>query len=115
MKFIATLEEVKNILRLKYNLTNDVDVKITELPVANVAASNTGVSARTFVEIIDLYGEGLNSNKKIPAIKMVRTITGCTLAEGKWIVENWNKYKEYVGMYVCYPTITQDGSTFYLS
>lgn len=111
MKFIATFEEVKNVLRRKHDLTDDVDVEITELPVAETP--NVGVSARTFVEIIDLYGEGLNSNKKIPAIKMVRTITGCTLAEGKWIVENWNKYKEYVVMYVDYPKIYGNYPDYY--
>lgn len=101
MKFIATFEEVKNVLRNKYDLTNDVEVEITELPVSDK------MDCVKFVYGVDCI-PNVTSTNKIPAIKMVRTLIGGSLAEAKWIIEHWETYRNFVLTFRRYPVLSVD-------
>lgn len=43
---------------------------------------------------------------KIRAIKLAREKTDCSLAEGKWVVENWFAVRSFMSQYLRWPNIT---------
>lgn len=102
MKFTATLAEIEELVRLKYDLTDDVKFEISDLP-----HRNAEISISTFMNVMQCVNF---STDKITAIKMVRTFLNCGLAEGKWIVENWYNYTSYLVKHNKHPRMTfEDG------
>lgn len=107
MKFVATLAELEKIVRLKYDLTDDVKFEISDLPVAQK------IDPITFAFSVPCIPD-FQTRNKIPAIKMVRTMIGGGLAEAKWIVENWERYCAFLMAFRRFPILkSRDGGLGY--
>jgi ribosomal protein L7/L12 len=107
MKVIIPLDEALDILKSHYSLPNaQIVISRRGKKAPEVVQGVTGgIDPLMFVSAIGGM-RNIESDGKIPAIKMVRTLLpGAGLAEGKYIVENWGKYVNFVHLHKRLPKI----------
>lgn len=112
MKIILTKDEAKRhilqhlkILGAGY-LPVDTEIEITD------GSSEIDWKDKLTPELRDLINwiEKMDYTRsdKIRAIKLAREKTNCSLAEGKWAVENWLAVKGFMSAYLRWPNIDRD-------
>ena len=105
MKIVLTKTEVINTIKLHYNLPDTFELKIVDVIIP--------YNIQKAVAHIDQIG--IRGDNKISCIRTFRDYfidsnkqNTVGLADAKWIIENWQKAKDYINAYGrlpkdCYP------------